>query len=90
MNTHQIIGDTLTASAVNSMIRVLNEEVRKDSNLAFDLLLFLQERHIEVPILSDEELSNLIPVSFKYQNSKESKKRIQHAFEGFSSNEDIL
>jgi hypothetical protein len=90
MNSIIIAGETRSLSTVNSMMRVLNEEVRKDSNLAFDLLLFLQERHIEVPILSNDEIKNHIPVSFKHQNSSEANKRIQLAFEGISLKEDIL
>ncbi len=86
----KLIGDTLTPSIVNSMIRVLNEEVKKDANLAYDLLLFLQERNIEVPIPSNDEMGNLIPVSFKHQNSSGYNTRIQHAFEGISSNDEIL
>ena len=90
MDTNQITGGTLTLSTVNSMMRILNEEVRKDSNLAFDLWLFLQERNIHVPVLSSDELSNLIPATFKYQSSLEQNTRIQHAFEGIASEEHLL
>lgn len=90
MNTLQITGDTLTPKTVHTMVKILNDAVKKDSNLAFDLLLFLQERHIEVPVLTSEELSQLIPVSFKKQHSKEHYNHIQRAFEDISSKEDLI
>ncbi len=90
MNTLSIKGETLTPKTVHTMVKILNDAVKKDSNLAFDLLLFLQERHIEIPLLTSEELDQLIPVSFKNQNSKDHYNQIQHAFEGIASKEDII
>ena len=80
----------LTLSTINSMVRVLNEALRVDPSLANDLFLFLKERNIHVPILTQKELSELIPVSYTQRNPAEQIHRLKGAFEGINSIENIL
>lgn len=80
----------LTPSTISSMIRVLNDALRKDPSLANDLFLFLKEKSIDVPTLSQQELKELIPVSFKKRNSTEQIHRLKRAFENVEAIENIL
>jgi len=75
----------LTPSTINSMLRVLNDGLRNDPSLANDLFQFLTKRNLSIPILSKEELSNLIPVSFTYKNSSEQVHKLKGAFEDVNS-----
>ncbi len=81
----------LTPSTLNTMMRVLNEALKKDPSLAYDLFLFLKEKNIHVPTLSQKELSELIPVSFtNRKNSTEQIHKLRKAFEDVNSIDNIL
>jgi len=82
--------ERLTISTISSMIRVLNDALKTDPSLGNDLLLFLKEKNIHVPTLSQQELSELIPVSYKKKNSKEQLQKLQNAFEKVDDIEHIL
>jgi len=80
----------LTLTTINSMVRLLNDELRKNPSLANDLFLFLKERNINVPILTQKELSELIPVTYANRNEAEQIHRLKGAFEDVNSIENIL
>lgn len=89
-DSNQTEKERLTISTINSMIRVLSDALRKDPSLGNDLLLFLQEKNIHVPTLSQQELSELIPVSYNNKNSKQQMEKLQKAFEKVNDIEHIL
>jgi len=89
-DSNQAEKERLTISTINSMMRVLSDALKKDPSLGNDLLLFLKEKNIHVPTLSQQELSNLIPVSYKKKNSKEQIQKLQKAFENVDHIEHIL
>jgi len=89
-DNNKAIEQRLTLSTINGMVRVLNDALRKDPSLANDLFLFLKERNIEVPTLTQKELSELIPVSYKKKNSTDQIHRLKGAFEDVNSIENIL
>lgn len=89
-NTIHKSNQTLTHPTVNNMLRILTERVHKDAALANDLLHFLNEHSISVPMRSDEELEALIPVSFTQKNSNNQYRRLRSAFDGIEAVEQIL
>ncbi len=89
-DTRQNMKQTLTYATVNKMVRILHEQVRKDSELANNLLQFMKQHHIEVPILSNEENQGLIPVSFTQKKSSDQFRRLRNAFDGIEAVEQIL
>lgn len=80
----------LTLSTINSMMRVLNDSLRNNPSLANDLYLFLKQRNIEVPELSQKQLSELIPVTYKKKNSADQIHRLRGTLEGINNIENIL
>lgn len=91
-----IINDTImteqhiSRATINKMIGVLHESLKNDFNLARDLMQFLQDRNIDIPTLSKEELSELIPVSFNNKNSNEQIDKLKNSFEDIQKGEHIL
>jgi len=89
-NNNQAKEQRLTLSTINSMVRVLSEALRNNPSLANDLFLFLSERNIQVPVLTQKELSELIPVTYTKRNAAEQIHRLKGAFEDVNSIENIL
>ena len=80
----------LSFSTIRTMIRVLNIELLKNPSLGNDLLLFLEERNIEIPVLSKEELNKQAPVSYEANKSPDKLLKLKRAFEGLNTIENIL
>jgi aspartokinase len=80
----------LTHPTVNNMIQILGEKVHKDAALADDLLHFLNEHGINVPMRSDADLEVLIPVSFTQKNTNDQFRRLRNAFDGIGAIEQLL
>lgn len=89
-DNNKAIEQRLTLSTISSMMRVLNDAIRKDPSLANDLFIFLKERNIHVPTLTQKELSELIPVSYTKKNSTEQIQKLKKAFEDVNAIENIL
>lgn len=89
-DNNQATEQRLTLSTINTMVRVLNDALRNDPSLANDLFLFLKEKNIHVPTLTQKELSELIPVSYTTRNPTEQIHRLKGAFEDINSVENIL
>ena len=80
----------LSFTTISSMVRVLNSELLKNPTLANDLLLFLKERNIEVPVSSHNDLNLRVPVSYGAKKPSEQIHKLKRAFEGVNTIEKIL
>lgn len=80
----------ISRASINKIMSVLHDSLKNDLSLAQDLLNFLSERNISIPTLTKEELSELIPVSFKNKNSGEQINKLKNSFEDIHGGEHIL
>jgi aspartokinase len=71
----------LTLFTINSMVEVLNAEIRKNPELANDLLKFLEEHKINVIEISQKKFNKTIPVSFSERKSTENLKNLKSIFD---------
>lgn len=80
----------ISRASINKIMSVLHDSLKNDLSLAQDLLSFLKDRNISIPSLTKEELSELIPVSFKNKNSGEQIDKLRNSFEDIHGGEHIL
>ena len=71
----------LTLFTINSMVEILNREIRKNPDLANDLLNFLEERNINVIETSQKKFNKTIPVSFSKKKSEKDIQKLKSIFE---------
>ena len=81
---------TLSFTTIRAMVNVLNSELLKNPSLANDLLLFLNERDIEIPVLSVDKSNKNISAQYKTKRSSQKIHKLKRAFEGATSVENIL
>ncbi len=81
-NTNFKKAETVNFSTINSIMRVLNNALQNNPLLANELLQFLEDKNINVPTLSQKELSDLIPVSYNNKNSTKQMQKLKWSFEG--------
>lgn len=80
----------ITNATIVSMMKVLNDTLKTDNQLASELLHFLNLHQVEVPMLSTRESANTIPVSFTYKNADEQLHKVKPSFEGLETAEYLL
>jgi len=71
----------LTLFTINSMMEILNDEIRKNPELANDLLNFLEERNINIIETSQRKFDKTIPVSFSKRQSEKDIQKLKTIFE---------
>ena len=79
----------LTLFTINSMVEILNAEVRKNPELANDLLNFLEEHNINVIETSQKKFNRTIPVSFSERKSGRNLENLKSIFEDIGTLEKI-
>ena len=84
------VNPILTNSTIKSMLNTLSNVLKSDATLANDLLIFLNEREVDIPILSDAKLRQLIPVSYNQKNSAHNISQLRNSFEAIGTIEFIL
>lgn len=80
----------VTNSTIKSMIEILAEQLKKDNQLANELLSFLHQHNVDVPVLGSSELKNLIPVSYTQKNAHVQMRKVKKSFEGIETAEYLL
>ncbi len=71
----------LTLFTINLMMEILNDEIRKNPELANDLLNFLEERNINIIETSQRKFDKTIPVSFSKRQSEKDIQKLKTIFE---------
>ena len=80
----------LNYATINSIVRILNDSLKTDINLANDLLHFLNDHHITVPELSNKRNEQPLPVSFEKKASEHLIDQLKYAFEGIEMTESLI
>jgi hypothetical protein len=80
----------MSRNTIDSMVSVINQTLKTDMTLANDLLLFLEERGIQVPAIAPGDLHPLLVAEYAHKPENGKIERLRGIFEGVDTKESVL
>ena len=80
----------LSRNRIEAIVSTLNQTLKTDMNLAHDLLLFLEERGIQIPALSTGNMQPILNTRYDHQLPNGQAERLRGMFDDLDTKENIL
>ncbi len=80
----------LSRSRIEAIVSTLNQTLKTDMNLAQDLLLFLQERGIQIPSIGTGSMQPILNASYDHKLPHGQADRLRGMFDDLGTRENIL